>query len=152
MNADCNYSLLSTIWCSLVGRYQCLEAHTVFISWSINEVEGSMFLSNIATHLPDYTVFLFISSIFDSVVSNSYYNFKWYTHTTPQHKNTSWSHLRAYHCGVNIEVQTVLWTFILAFWEGHLRATLALCCSGSHPIPMLNWLWSLRRKIFCFIV
>jgi len=46
------------------------------------EAEGSMFLSNIGTHPPDYTVFLFTSSIFDNAVSNSDCNFKLYTHRT----------------------------------------------------------------------
>ena len=50
------------IW-RLVGRYQCLEAHTLFISWTVHEVEGNMFLSNIDTHLPEHKLFLLISCI-----------------------------------------------------------------------------------------
>ena len=54
MNADTVYNLLGMIWHSLVGRYQCLESHTFFILWTFHEVEGSMFLSNISTHILIY--------------------------------------------------------------------------------------------------
>jgi len=62
-----------------------LEAHTIFISRTIPEVEGSMFLSNIGTHLPDHTafyllvVYLTMLSVIQIVISND-------THT--EHQNT----------------------------------------------------------------
>ena len=62
MNDDSVYNLLGMIQ-HLVGRYQCLEAHTLFISRTIHEAEGSMFLSNTDNHLSDHTLFLLFSSI-----------------------------------------------------------------------------------------